>query len=437
MRKVTLGSIPAVFYGWRIVAAVFVLAAFGWGLGFYGPPIYLHFVREARGWSLPLVSTAMTAHFLIGAIVVANLPRLYQRYGVPAVTKVGSIALAAGVTGWAVAREPWQLFAATVLSGGGWVTMGAAAVNAIIAPWFVRTRPAALASAYNGSSVGGAVFSPLWVAAIGLVGFPLAAAITGIAMVAAIWLLADIYYSKTPEQMGLSADGDAGRKLKTGTASSAAPCLPGTTFWTDFRFLTLAAGMALGLFAQIGLLEHLFSLLAPALGVQLAAFAAGSATVAAIVGRTVVGWLMLAGANQRLFACGSYVVQIVGSLACLFAGDNAFLLLFGVVLFGVGIGNATSLPPLIAQAEFAQGEVARVVALIVAISQATYAFAPAAFGLIRQLAPAGENSSGEAASWMFVTAALIQASAVATLLLGWRLGTGPSPAATASTSTPN
>ena len=89
--------------------------------------------------------------------------------GVAVVTKAGSIALATGIIGWALAQEPWQLFAATLLSGGGWVTMGAAAVNAIIAPWFVRTRPAVQASAYNGSSIGGGVFSPLWVAAIGLV----------------------------------------------------------------------------------------------------------------------------------------------------------------------------------------------------------------------------------------------------------------------------
>jgi hypothetical protein len=30
---------PGMFYGWRVVAAAFVLAVFGWGLGFYGPPI--------------------------------------------------------------------------------------------------------------------------------------------------------------------------------------------------------------------------------------------------------------------------------------------------------------------------------------------------------------------------------------------------------------
>ena len=84
--------------------------AVGWGLGFYGPPFYLHAVHESRGWSLNVVSTAVTVHFLFGAIVIANLPRLYRRSGLARVTKAGSLALAIGVAGWALAQEPWQLF---------------------------------------------------------------------------------------------------------------------------------------------------------------------------------------------------------------------------------------------------------------------------------------------------------------------------------------
>jgi hypothetical protein len=258
------------FFGWHVVGAVFVLAMFGWGLGFYGPPVYLYAVREARGWSVALVSSAVTVHFLFGAVVVASLPTLYKRYGVAAVTKVGCIALACGTTGWALAQQPWQLFVATLLSGGGWVTMGAAAVNAMISPWFVRTRPAALASAYNGSSVGGVIFSPLWVVAIGLLGFPGAAIAISLVMATTIWLLADVYISKTPEQMGLVADGDAAGSAAPSAASATAKPLPGGQLWRDWRFVTLAAGMALGLFAQIGLLAHLFSLLVPALGARAA-----------------------------------------------------------------------------------------------------------------------------------------------------------------------
>ena len=407
------------FYGWRIVAAVFVLATFGWGLGFYGPPVYLHAVREARGWSLAIVSTGVTVHFLFGAIVVANLPRLYKSFGVATVTKVGSVALATGITGWALAREPWQFFGATLLSGGGWVTMGAGAVNAIIAPWFARTRPMALSSAYNGSSVGGIVFSPLWVASIGLLGFPTASLVIGTAMIVTIWILSDAYYSKTPDKMGLNADGDVcGLVVGSVTLPSARP-LPGKQLWMDWRFVTLAVGMALGLFAQIGLLTHLFSLLVPPLGAQVAGFAAGAATTAAIVGRTLVGWLMPVGADRRLFGCGSYLVQILGSLAFLFAaGENVPLLLLGVILFGAGIGNATSLPPLIAQVEFVKEDLVRVVPLIVAIGQATYAFAPAAFGLIRDFAPRWGSTSAGAAPWLFVAAAMIQTLAAIALLAG-------------------
>src|SRR5262245_3436555 len=164
------------FFGWRVVGAAFVLAVFGWGLGFYGPPVYLHAVREAKNFSLPLVSAAVTAHFVVGALVVANLSALHRTIGIATVTKAAARSLGLGVFGWAIAGAPGWLFAATVLSGAGWAGMGGAAVNAIVSPWFVRARPAALSTAYNGASVGGVLFSPLWVAAISALGFPAAAA---------------------------------------------------------------------------------------------------------------------------------------------------------------------------------------------------------------------------------------------------------------------
>jgi hypothetical protein len=359
-----------------------------------------------------LVSTAVTVHFLVGAIVVANLPALYRRFGLPTITRTGAVALALGVLGWAIAREPWQLLLATLFSGAGWVTMGAAAVNAIVAPWFVAKRPAALAMAYNGASIGGVVFSPLWVAAIAWLGFPMAAAVIGAIMVLAIWLLAGVVFARTPESLGQIADGEA-----IGTVAASAPSsrpLGKGGLWRDLRFLTLAAGMALGLFAQIGLIAHLFSLLAPALGEQLSGVLMGAATAAAIGGRTLVGWLMPPGSDRRLIACASHVVQIAGSLALVFAGGHVVaLLIAGVLLFGAGIGNTTSLPPLIAQTEFDRADVARVVPLIVAIGQGFYAFAPAVFGAIRAL-------SVDDATMVFVAAAILQGLAILAFLAGRR-----------------
>src|ERR1700682_3118543 len=126
------------FYGWRVVGAAFVLAVFGLGMGFHGPAVYLHAVHQRTGWPLALISTAVTVHFLTGAVVVANLPALYRRFGIATVTKTGALLLAIGVFGWAIAAAPWQLFAATLLSGAGWVPMGVASLNDILVPWLLH-----------------------------------------------------------------------------------------------------------------------------------------------------------------------------------------------------------------------------------------------------------------------------------------------------------
>jgi Major Facilitator Superfamily len=409
------------FYGWRVVGAAFVLALFGWGIGFYGPPIFLSVVSATRGWSLALVSIAVTAQFLVGAVAGANLPKIYRRFGVATVTKAGALLLAAGVCGWALASAPWQLFLAALLGGAGWGAMSAVALNAIVSPWFVRGRPGALAMAYNGGSIGGVVFSPLWVAGIETLGFLVAGAAISAVMVLTIWLLADLLFTRTPQQMGLTPDGDApGTTAVTILSRTARPC-PGSLLWRDIKFRTLAAGMALGLFAQIGLVAHLFSLLTPALGAQQAGLAMGLATALAITGRSFVGWIMPSDADRRLVASASYAVQMTGSIVFIAAaGTSIPLLLLGVVLFGIGFGNATSVPPLIAQVEFVEDDVPRVVALIVAISQGAYAFAPAAFGLIRTFAPPAAGAAPGAAPTLFLAAALVQALAIVALLAGRR-----------------
>src|SRR5262245_32887809 len=108
------------FFGWRVVWAAFVLAVFGWGLGFYGPPVFLKVLHEQRGWPIALIATAVTVHFLVGACSGANMPALHSRFGAVPITRTCALAMAAGLILWATSREPWQMFAAALLSGSGW-----------------------------------------------------------------------------------------------------------------------------------------------------------------------------------------------------------------------------------------------------------------------------------------------------------------------------
>ena len=162
---------------------------------------------------------------------------------------------------------------------------------------------------------------------------------------------------------------------------------------------------------------HLFSLLVPAFGATQAGLAMGLITVMAIIGRLLISWAMPADADRRLIASAGYAVQIIGCMAFIAAdGASVPLLLLGVVLFGIGFGNGTWLPPLIAQVEFVGEDAPRAVALMVAISQATYAFAPVVFGMIREFAA----SAAGAAPGFFVVAGIVQGLAICAFLAGRR-----------------
>ncbi|MBR0652073.1 MFS transporter [Roseomonas terrae] len=402
---------PAPFFGWRVVWATFVIATLAWGTGYYGPSVLLQAVRESRGWSVTLVATAVSAHFLASALIVANLASLHERFGVARVTRAAGVAMALGLLGWAVAAEPWQLFAATVLTGFGWAAMGSAAINAMVAPWFVQRRVAALSLAFNGASFGGVLFPPIWVGLIGFLGFANAALLIGGAMAVSVWWIAGRYLSRMPAEMGLAADGEPTNPAAAPAAKRSALLIEGSP-WRDARFRSLVTFVSLSLAAQIGLVAHLYSLLIPAFGVQIASFGLGLATICAVIGRTALGWLLPVGANRRRAAAATYALQGVGSLCFVFAGGaDVMLLILGIVLFGLGIGNAASLPPLIVQQDFAPTDTARVVALVMAFASVANALAPAAFGLLRD-ASIGSGVDGRAPA-LFLTAAGIQFAAAA------------------------
>lgn len=396
-----------VFFGWKVVAAAFVLAVFAWGIGFYGPGVWLHALHAREGWPLSLIAAAITLHFLASGLMVCWLPALHRRLGLVATTRAGAVASAFGAASWALATEPWHLVPAALLTATGWSVHGGAAINAVVAPWFDRRRPAALSLAYNGASAGGVLFTPPWAALIAWLGFGAAGAAVAVATLLVVWPLAGIWLRPTPAGMGLHPDGaDAPPPPRPPPPREARP------LWRQGRFRSLSLSFALGLTAQIGLLTTLFSILAPALGTAGAGLALSLATACAVLGRTAVGTLLPGGADRRLAGVLNFLLQAVGSaVLALAAGEGAAPLLAGVVLFGLGIGNLLSLPPLIAQGEWPAEEVARVVAMVTAVNQAFYAFGPALFG-------AALDGFGAAAPPLL--AALLQVAAACVLAAGRR-----------------
>ncbi len=370
---------PIRFAGWSVVWVAFAVATCAWGISFYGPSVFLQTLHTTRGWSIATISTAITAHFLFSAVIVSQLPAIHRRFGLADVTSAGIVASALGIIAWASVTEPWHLYGAAMLTGAGWALTSGAAINAMISRWFDADRPKALSMAFNGASVGGIVIAPLWVFLIGWLGYQNAAVLMAIAMLVIVVPLIQRHLHRSPVDLGLAVDGG----LITTTTSTIKPpaALTRSALLGDRRFLTISAAFALGLFAQIGIVSHLIARLAPDIGAGLAASAVSLVATCAILGRTVLGSL-IGNRDRRIAAALNFLLQACGvGLLAIATGMPALAL--GCVLFGLGVGNLISLPPLIAQKEFERGDVATVVALATAINQAVFAFAPGIIGALR------------------------------------------------------
>jgi MFS family permease len=375
-------STTSLYHGWLMVAFAFLVALFSWGLGFYGLGIYLVALSERFGWSAAEIATAITVYYILGAILTfLFVGPAFDRYGVRRVITIGTFAMAAGIAALPHARELWHVHAIFAVMSIGWATMSGAAVNIIVAPWFDRRRGLAVSLALNGASAGGLVMAPLLIFLIDRFGFATALRLSSALMLAVLLpLLLLVARPKRPDEYDRGDDPQI--------MPRAAPSAPATVPWNARKtlaeptFLTISIPFALGLTAQVGFLTHQVAFLTPMTGTVSAGWIVSLTAVAAIVGRLGTG-LFVDRIDRRLVSSLNFVLQVI-AMAILITTSAPALLVIGCVLFGLGLGNLVSLPPLIVQQEFPQRDFARIVSMVVAINQFAFAFGPALLGRLQQ-----------------------------------------------------
>ena len=394
------------FYGWNVVGATFVMALLSFGLGFYGLSVYVATLQQLHGWSASTVSAPVTVYYVAGALVTMVAGDLYHAWGPRAVVAAGGAAMAAGVAALGVVARPWHLYPAFLVMALGWGTLSGAAINIIVAPWFQRRRGLAVSLAFNGATLGGVVIAPALILIIDRLGFARALALAALASLVALLALAAGVMRRGPETLGVSPDGD--------------PCSPERAQVSPesdhrrsdairtWRFWSVSAPFALGLAAQVGVLTHLVALVTPTLGVRGAASVVSVTTVSALIGRLATG-LFIDRANRRLVSSATLVVQIAGVGLLSWAPASAAVYA-GCALFGLGVGNLTTLPALILAVEWPRARFSTLIGMVVGINQLTFAFGPSLVGVVRDW--------GGAYGPALVTCAGLQAIAAALVVLG-------------------
>lgn len=146
-----------VFYGWWIVAACMLAALFGNALGLFGAGVYLHEVVKANGWTIGLVSGAVTLFHVVSALLLIPVGSGIRHFGPRLIVALAGIALASGVIEVGQATVPWQVYLAFRLMGIGWAGLSTTAVATTLAPWFDRHqgRATSIASPCGSLPAGG------------------------------------------------------------------------------------------------------------------------------------------------------------------------------------------------------------------------------------------------------------------------------------------
>ena len=372
---------PRYFYGWNVLAATFVMALLSFGLGFYGLTVYIATLQRLHGWSASAVSAPVTVYYVAGALLTTVIGDLYQRFGPRVVVAGGSVAMAGGVAALGIVTQPWQLYPVFLVMSVGWGAMSGAAINIILAPWWERRRGFVVSIAFNGATLGGVVIAPALIPLIGLLGFARALATGALVLLVVLLAIAGGVMRRGPAQLGLGPDGDPGPRARAEPSASRARHRRADALRT-WR----SAPFALGLAAQVGVLTHLVAIVMPTLGAGGAARAVSVTTAAGVIGRLGTG-VVVDRLNRRLVSSATLAVQI-GGLALLAWAPSAPVVYAGCALFGLGVGNLTTLPGLILAVEWPREHFSSLVGLVVGINQFTFAFGPSLVGVVRDWAGA-------------------------------------------------
>jgi predicted MFS family arabinose efflux permease len=271
----------------------------------------------------------------------------------------------------------------------GWALTGSASIAAFVGE---RAQPWALATALNGATVGGLIFTPAFVFLIdawGLGWTAIALALSTLAL--ALPLLAPL----------------CGRLALPQNIPPAAY----TALMSNPRYRRLGLAFSLFVFGQIGAASHLLMRMAQVFDPQEAAYLMSLVLACGMAGRWLTAWA-LRRLDCRLAAALTFLTQ-ASAIIVMGTGRSHAVLLLACAAYGLTIGNSILLLPIIARAEFVPPASGKVVASVSSSNQLALSVAPFCVAL------AFEATHSYVAP--FIGLALLQIAGLAIIARSWAI----------------
>jgi MFS family permease len=284
------------FYGWLVVAVVFVSMGIGvnarTAFSLLFPPILSEF-----GWERGVTAGAFSFGFLVSAVMSPLLGRMMDRMGPRVVMELGVFLLAAGLLLAPLTTQAWHLYATLgVLVGAGSVCLGYSGQSLFLPNWFVRRRGLATGIAFAGVGIGSIVLLPVGQWVIDSAGWRTACWSLGLLALVVLGPI-NLLLRKRPEDLGLLPDGESAPQPNAAPRpSNVVDPAWAAVDWTlgravsTARFWWIALGYFCGLYAWYAVQVHQTKyLLEIGFSPAVAAWALGLVSLVGIPGQIVLG----------------------------------------------------------------------------------------------------------------------------------------------------
>lgn len=366
------------FYGWRIVAACMIANFFGNALGLFGVGVYLKALSDGRGWPIGQLSGGITLFLVVSALLMLPVGKIIAKYGPKPIIVLGACAMAAGVLGIGFATTIVEAWLAFAVMGVGWASLSAAAMAAVIAPWFEKHQGRAVSLAALGASMGGIVGVPVLLYGIASAGLATTVVIAAIMIVVVLVPIAIFVMKRSPRDLGLFPDGaPAASEKKSESAEWTVRSAARTA-----KLWTVTVAFSIGMFVQVGFLSHQVTILSAELSPFLVSMTASATAIAALAARLGLAGLV-DGLDQR--ALSAAVLVLAATVFCALAlFPFQWVLIGGSVIWGVTMSNVTILSAIIVRREFGARSFGAVFGFASTIIQLATALGPSFYGLLRE-----------------------------------------------------
>ena len=313
---------PSLYYGWKVLAALFFAGFLVYGGGLYSFVLFVTPLTQEFGWSRAATGGIVSAFWLSAPLLIVGGIAM-RRFGVTRLLAAGIIVEALCVLLLATVSTLWQMYLLRAAMGFGKI-MFAVTIPVTISHWFSRRFGLALGIAWAGWHVGGMLLAPVTQSIIHNFGWRGACVALGVSLlVLALGPILWVQRVRSPAALGLGLDGDPltpGRAPENAVSRADAGEPPSGTLGDLLRaprFWLIAAATLFFYMTYGGVLAHQGAIVESAgYSSGLASIVLGSTAGFAAVGGLGTGWMV---DRWRLGVVGFLVhgVLLAGAIAML------------------------------------------------------------------------------------------------------------------------